>query len=157
MTDGSNAELDRKIQAALDQDHLSLLSIGFMISGGTSAFFSLFGLLYGVLGLVLVVASEGATASHANSEPPIVVAWIFGLFGLAIFLLMITLAVLKFRAAWCLKQHRSRTFCMVMAGVSCLGIPYGTVLGVFAFIVLGRESIRELFAVGNQSSEEGHS
>jgi hypothetical protein len=145
MIDGPNTELDRKIQAALDQDHLNLLSIGFMISGGTSAFFSLFGLLYGVLGLVLVVASEGATATRANNAPPVVVAWIFGLFGLAIFLLMIILAALKFRVAWCLKHRRSRTFCMVMAGVSCLGIPYGTVLGVFGFIVLGRDSIRDLF------------
>jgi hypothetical protein len=35
--------------------------------------------------------------------------------------------------------------CMVTAGISCLGIPYGTVLGIFTFLVLSRPSAIALF------------
>jgi hypothetical protein len=34
-----------------------------------------------------------------------------------------TVALLKFRAAICLKRRTSRTFCMVVAGIRCPGIP----------------------------------
>ena len=34
---------------------------------------------------------------------------------------------------------------MVVAAVCCLGIPYGTVLGVFTLIVLSRRSVSSLF------------
>jgi hypothetical protein len=56
------------------------------------------------------------------------------------------LAAAKFRAAWCIKHRKSRVFCMVVAGVSCLEFPYGTALGVFSFIVLGSGSVVQLFA-----------
>jgi hypothetical protein len=35
---------------------------------------------------------------------------------------------------------------MVIAGIGCLEIPYGTVLGVFSFLVLGRDSVVPLFS-----------
>ncbi|MGH8225148.1 MAG: hypothetical protein ACRER1_03210 [Gammaproteobacteria bacterium] len=37
------------------------------------------------------------------------------------------------------------------SGVSCLAIPYGTLLGVFRFIVLGRPSVKTLFDVQSQT------
>ena len=147
MTEAQNPILDDQIQAVLDQEHLKLLSIGYLVSGGMSAFFSLFGLMYAFMGLMMraVISSAAQSSQHPNQVPPPEIAWFFGLFGLAIFLFMITLAALKFRVAWCLKRRRSRTFCLVVAGLSCLGIPYGTMLGVFSFIVLGRGSIQTLF------------
>jgi hypothetical protein len=33
-----------------------------------------------------------------------------------------------------------------MAGVECLFMPFGTVLGVFTIIVLMRESVKQVFA-----------
>ena len=44
-----------------------------------------------------------------------------------------------------IRQKRSRIFCMVIAGIGCLEFPYGTLLGIFSFIVLGRNSVRLLF------------
>jgi hypothetical protein len=57
-----------------------------------------------------------------------------------------TIAALKFYAGYCLGRHRARTFCLVVAGLTCLAIPYGTLLGVFTFVVLARPSVEELFA-----------
>ena len=39
---------------------------------------------------------------------------------------------------------RHRTFSRVVAGLNCLHIPLGTVLGIFTSIVLGRESVGQL-------------
>jgi hypothetical protein len=44
-----------------------------------------------------------------------------------------------------LRARRHRTFSMVVAAINCLHIPIGTALGVFTFIVLGRESVRKLY------------
>jgi hypothetical protein len=37
----------------------------------------------------------------------------------------------------------------MVAGISCLGIPYGMFLGVCTFMVLGRDSVVGLFAAPN--------
>ncbi len=37
-------------------------------------------------------------------------------------------------------------FCLVMACVACLFMPFGTVLGVFTIIVLARPSVQTLFS-----------
>jgi hypothetical protein len=43
----------------------------------------------------------------------------------------------------CILRRRARMFSIVVAGVSCLGFPFGTALGVFTLVVLLRESVRE--------------
>jgi hypothetical protein len=134
-------------QAILDQEHLKLLSIGFLVSGCLHAAFSLFGLLYVAMGVLMhgAFANIQATAKNPSQAPPPEIAWFMAIFGSGIFLVMITLAALKLRTAWCLKRRRSRTFCLITSGISCLGIPYGTLLGVFSFMVLGRPSVKALF------------
>ncbi len=134
-------------QTIIDEEHLKLLSIGYMVSAGMSAFFSLFGLLYAFMGVMLGTAFTAKTdaAVRAGQGPPAFIGWFLGIIGFVIFLLMITLAILKFLTARCIKRRRSRIFCMVVAGISCLGIPYGTLLGVLTFLVLGRDSVKHLF------------
>ena len=112
-----------------------------------SAFFSLFGLVYVGLALFLFLASSSMAANPKNSgePPPQVFALIFALVGIGIFLLMGSLAALKFRTAWCLRRRRSYSLCLVVAGISCLGSPYGTALGVFSFLTLARPSVKALF------------
>jgi divalent metal cation (Fe/Co/Zn/Cd) transporter len=128
-------------QSIIDDEHLKLLSLGYMVSAGISAFFSLFGLMYVFMGAMI----SRMPASQKSGPPPAFVGWLFAGIGLAFFLAMIALALLKFKVAKSIKQRRSRAFCLVLAGISCLGVPYGTVLGVFTFIVLGRESVARLF------------
>jgi hypothetical protein len=40
----------------------------------------------------------------------------------------------------------------VVAGISCISIPYGTVLGILTFLVLARPSIRAVFDRGTGSA-----
>jgi hypothetical protein len=44
-----------------------------------------------------------------------------------------------------LKMRKYRIFSLVVAVINCINIPIGTVLGIFTFVVLVRESVRELY------------
>ncbi len=134
-------------EAVVDDEHLKLVSLGFMISAAFAAFFALFGLLYVGIGIALSIGlSHVPESSGANGPPPAFVGWLFAGIGLVFFLFAGGMAFLRFWAARCVKHRRSRTFCMVIAGISCLEFPYGTAIGVLSLIVLGRESVTKLFA-----------
>ena len=122
-----------------------MLGIAYLVSAGMSAVFSFFGLFYAFLGVFITTVPAWAPPASGQEPPPEFIGWIFGLFGFGMFLIMITAGVLKFMTYRCLKQRRSKTFCMVIAGISCLGIPYGTLLGVLTFLVLSRPSVSTLF------------
>jgi threonine/homoserine/homoserine lactone efflux protein len=87
-------------------------------------------------------------STHGKDDLPPGLGWVFAGIGFVGFTIMIGLAVLKVRVAQCLKRRHSRTFCMVMAGILCLGVPYGTLLGVFTFLVMARPSVKRLFESG---------
>ncbi len=71
--------------------------------------------------------------------------WIFVAFGAMIALAAAALSALTFVAAQRIGERRSRTFCIVVAAVTCLGIPYGSALGALALIVLCRQSVASQF------------
>jgi hypothetical protein len=135
-------------QSILDEEHLKLLSLGYWVSGGFAALFSLFGLFYVAMGIGMsfVLSHAPETAGKASEPPPAFIGWIFAGIGSAIFLVMIAVALAKFWAARSLRRRKSRAFCMVIAAIGCLEFPYGTLLGVLTFIVLGRDSVKRLFA-----------
>lgn len=62
------------------------------------------------------------------------------------FIFVWTAAALLLFAGRFLSQRRHWLFCLIVAGLSCLNMPLGTVLGVFTIIVLNRESVKSLFA-----------
>jgi hypothetical protein len=144
MTD----ELTR--QAIVDEEHLKLLSLGYMISAATTAFFSLFGLMYVFMGIFISTVGSHqsetvAVANRSGQAPPAFVGWFFVAMGIAFFVIATGLAAAKLQTAFWIKRRKARTLCMVVAGISCLGIPYGTALGVLTFMVLGRDSVTRLF------------
>jgi len=134
-------------QAIVDDEHLKILSAAYLVSGIMTGLFSLMGLFYAGMGLMMSTLISSAARTHARPEdlPPEFMGVFFAIFGGVLFLLFISLAIAKLKAASYLKQRRARTFCMVVAGITCFGIPYGTCLGVCTFIVLGRPSVAELF------------
>ncbi|HTX20445.1 MAG TPA: hypothetical protein VMD27_01090 [Candidatus Aquilonibacter sp.] len=77
--------------------------------------------------------------------PPPVVAWILIFMGGLFMALGWAFAGLVFVAGRFLARRKHHTFCLVVAGVACLFMPFGTVLGVFSIIVLIREPVKQLF------------
>jgi membrane-associated HD superfamily phosphohydrolase len=137
--------LDR--QAIVDQEHVRILSIAYLVSAVMNALFSLFGLLYVFVGLFMTALMTRMPTSPAQPAGQEAMLWLFVVFGLSMFAIMMTFGVLKYVAYRRLRERRSRTFCIVVAGISCLGIPYGTLLGIFTLAVLTRPSVVKLFAV----------
>jgi hypothetical protein len=129
-----------------DLEHLRLLHIGFYIMAGLSGFFSLFALIYIGLGGVFVagVFSQLANSNAANAVPA-VVGWIFVGMGVFFLFMGLTIAFLLFMTGKNLQQRQHRTFCLVMAGLCCLQVPWGTALGICTINVLNRPSVRAMF------------
>lgn len=132
-------------QQIRDEEHLKLLSLGYMVSAGVTAFYSLFGFFFMFMGAMFLFVPFSQSAQQGDELPPALFGLIFGGIGLIYVLVGLTLAALKWRTALCLKQRRALTFCQVIAGVSCLSLPYGTLLGVLTFTVVARPSVRQLF------------
>jgi hypothetical protein len=42
-------------------------------------------------------------------------------------------------------KRRGRIFSLIVAGLNCLCFPFGTVLGVFTFVILLRDSVVEVY------------
>ena len=51
-----------------------------------------------------------------------------------------------------LLKKRNRLFSLIIGGLNCLQIPFGTALGVFTLLVLSRDSVRHLYSGGTESS-----
>lgn len=130
---------------SIHDEHLKLLSIFYYILGGINAFFSFIPLIYvGIGGLLLGLTS--AIPVKPGEPSPAVIGWVFILIGAFIFFFILALSLLKIYAGYCIAKRRHRVFCYVVAVLTCLSFPYGTVLGVFTFIVLSREAVIEQFS-----------
>jgi len=125
-----------------DEEHLRLLKIAYYITAGVTAFFSVFALFYVALGGVMM--SSGGLP-QAPGQDPRLMGSIFLIMGLAFLIFGGAGTFLMWYAARCLGNHRRRVYCLIVAALCCLQIPYGTAIGVCTFIVLGRDSVKELF------------
>lgn len=126
-----------------DLEHLKILSICFYVYAGMNAFFSIFPLIY--VGMGVLFMSIEFPQDGKNELSPALMGGIFAGFGLLGFIICFALAVGMFFAGKFIKQRRNYTFCLVLAGISCMFVPIGTLLGVFTFVVLMRDSVKSLF------------
>ena len=127
-----------------DQEHLKLLSVFHYVVGGLTALFALFPVLHLVFGLVMVLAPE--KLEEGGEGPPALIGWFFVIFAGLFIATGWSIAALVITAGRFLAKRKHYLFCLVVAGLECILMPYGTVLGVFTIIVLMRDSVKEAFA-----------
>lgn len=129
-----------------DIQHLNILSIFHYVVAGISTLFSLFPIFHLTMGISMLAGGFLSPGAEAEAPFPF---WLFGLM-----FTLIPAAIIFFglvfsgfiaAAGYFLAKRKNHTFCLVMAGVSCIFTPFGTVLGVFSIIVLSRPSVKELF------------
>jgi hypothetical protein len=130
-----------------DEEHLRLLSIFHYVCAGLAAFFACFPIIHVVLGSVLLLHPR-TFGPQNNQEPPVeFIGLMFVVMGGMFILLGWTFAACVAYAGRCLSQRKNYTYCMVMAGIACLFMPFGTILGIFSIMVLIRPSVKALFNV----------
>jgi hypothetical protein len=127
-----------------DDEHLRLLSIFHYIAGAFLAFFGCFAIIYIVLGAVI---AAGKLPSNNSQSAPTAVGWIFVAVGVFGMVFAWGLATCLFLFGRYMQRRRHLTFSIVVAAISCLQIPFGTVLGVFTLIVLSRRSVKTMYAM----------
>ncbi|MCP3980393.1 MAG: hypothetical protein GY716_13910 [bacterium] len=125
-----------------DEEHLRLLSIFHFVVAGVTALFALFPIIHMLVGLAIV---SGVLQPADGDEIPAAFGWFFVLFAGVWIVLGLAVAVAIALGGRALRRRRHYTFCLVVAGVTCLLMPFGTVLGVFTIVVLMRDSVREMF------------
>lgn len=124
---------------------LKVLAIGYYIQAGVLAFYSLFVLGYSAFVVAILNMIQQSPQAGARDIP----AWLGPLMSgilLGAFAALLCFALGHFLTGRWLAQHRHRLFCQIIAGISCLGFPYGTALGIFTFFVVNRPEARRLFA-----------
>ncbi len=64
--------------------------------------------------------------------------------------------ILNLLSGFCLWQRKHRIFSLVVAGINCVQVPIGTLLGVFTIIVLSRTSVREVYNKSYSPRPDNH-
>lgn len=136
----------RRVNA--DGEHVRLLAVFYFVMAGLSV------LGVGFLFFHYMMFSaifESGLMDQAGKAEGVELAGVFGMMKwMYVFwgVICVVGGVLDFLCGRFLLAKRNRMFCMVVAGVNCLSFPLGTALGVFTFIVLGRDSVRVMFEGG---------
>tara|TARA_R110002096_G_scaffold23303_3_gene74235 strand:+ start:2238 stop:2681 length:444 start_codon:yes stop_codon:yes gene_type:complete len=126
-----------------NEQHLQLLSIFHYVLGGIIGAVSLFPIFHLIFGLVMILSPE-----TLDEEPDVaIVGWFLVGFATVFILSGWTLALFVIAAGRSIVRRKRHTFCLVMAGIECLFMPIGTILGVFTIIVLTKEPVRQAFGV----------
>jgi hypothetical protein len=133
-------------QQKRDLEHVRLLSIFHFVFAGLALLgIAFLGLHYFMMHTIF--SNPDMWKSPKGGEPPpqaFLNAFIwFYIFGSVVLLAGLVLNVLS---AFFLLQKRHWLFSLIIGGLNCLQIPFGTALGIFTIIVLCRDSVRELYS-----------
>ncbi|HXO22811.1 MAG TPA: hypothetical protein VOA87_23075 [Thermoanaerobaculia bacterium] len=126
-----------------DLEHLRLVSVFHYVVAGVAFVFSCFPLVYLFIGLSLIFGWMGSLKDPASQA---FTGWFFVLFACFFMALGLTFASCLLLAGRNIARRVHYTYCLVMAGVACVFMPFGTALGVFTFLVLLKPSVKALFA-----------
>jgi hypothetical protein len=126
---------------------LRLLSIFHYAVAGLTALFSLFPLIHVGMGIAVLTGAMpmNSNGEAASPDEARLFGWIFVMIGSLMIVCGLTLAGFMAYAGRCLAGQRRHTLCLVVAALSCMLMPIGTVLGVFTLIVLLRPAVKAAF------------
>ena len=147
------------------RERLRLLALGYYVKGAVGAVFVSFLLLHFCvfLGFSLIpesswnASSKSATTAQspsvlaspaprlANQGPPVIMFRIFAAVIGVIILLGWTFGALTIYAGRCVQKRKHRVLIYVMAGLNCVLIPWGTLLGIATFVLLQSPAGQQAF------------
>jgi len=123
-----------------EEQNLDLLAIFHYILGALTGLFSCIPIIHLVIGIVLLTGNY-----NGGDVTPRSIALIFIILAVIIILVGWIFAIMIIIAGRRLKERRAYNYCLVVAFMECLIVPFGTVLGVFSIVTLTKETVKELF------------
>jgi hypothetical protein len=134
-----------KDQRKIDSDQLKLLAIFHFVAAGLALLGILFVFLhYTILHSVLDSSQTWRNQRHGPPPPAeffAVFKWVYFFFGAW----FAASGILNVFSGLFIHARKNRTFSLITAGVNCLHVPLGTVLGVFTIMILARDSVEQLY------------
>ncbi|HSP46215.1 MAG TPA: hypothetical protein VLO30_09500 [Chthoniobacterales bacterium] len=149
------------------RERLRLLAVGFYVKGAVGAAVVSFLLIHFFVLLGFSVLPQSAWDAQAksvttpqsssllssprpvNQGPPVIMFRMFAAVIGGIILLGWTFGALTVYAGRCVRNRTHRVFILVMAGLNCVLIPWGTLLGVATFTVLQSPAGQREFPAGH--------
>jgi len=136
-----------------DEEYLRLLSVFHYVVAGLAGLFALFPIFHLAIGLFLILAPDKFAGQ--GGPPPAFIGWFFVVLAAVFIALGCTFAAFVLTAGRFLARRKHYVFCLVVAGMECLFVPFGTVLGTFTIIVLMRQPVKQLFTARNPVEPTG--
>lgn len=103
--------------------------------------FALLPLIHVTIGLLIFFGGMNAE----GGGPPAAFGLLFVVIGGLFVVVGLTVASLVVLSGRYLSQRRRHTFCLVVAAVECMFVPFGTVLGVLTIVLLIQDEVKALF------------
>jgi len=125
-----------------EQKQIDLLAVFHFVVGGITALMACMPFMHVFVGLMMM---SGDFFGEEGGAPPPGFGLIFVVMGSFCIIAGWAIAIGIVSAGFKLKARRNRLYCMVVAGIECMFMPFGTVLGVFTLILLNRDSVRAVF------------
>jgi hypothetical protein len=92
-----------------------------------------------------LVFSNPAIQNARNGPPPEMIMKLL-LIGYSVGAVALIIGgILNLLSALFLKDRKNRFYSLIIAGLNCLQVPFGTALGVFTILVLTRDSVRRMY------------
>jgi magnesium-transporting ATPase (P-type) len=132
-------------QRKTDADHLRLLAIfHYIVAGLTIIVLCFLFLHYAVMHAF--IANPEIWKNQNNTTPPFEQFFeIFKWFYIFVGGILVIAGACNLFSGLFIQKKKNRLFSLVVAGINILQLPFGTLLGVFTFIVLLRDSVREAY------------
>jgi len=131
---------------AEDAEHLKLLSVFHYVMAGLAAVGGCLLMIYFVVAAYMVSGVlSSMPAGPGAPAPPAAAGWFVGAVGVFFCVGIWGIAAAYFLCGRWLAARRNRSFCFVVACLSCINFPLGTVLGIFTIVVLQRPGVQWLF------------
>src|SRR5271168_1642387 len=105
-----------------DEEHLKLLEIFHYVVAGVTALLACIPFIHLTVGLIFLLAP--AKFAPGQGAPSAIVGWLFVVVASFMILCGWTLAILILTAGRFLAKRKHHTFCLVMAGVECIFMPF---------------------------------
>lgn len=127
-------------------DHLKLLSVFHFVVAGLAGLFACFPIFHLMMGISMLSGEFFPAGTGVEFPAP------FTTFGLMFTILPAVMILLGWAFAvalavsgYFLSRRRNYLYCLVMAAVSCIFVPFGTVLGAFTIAILMKDEVKAQF------------